>query len=143
MRFDGLTPRVPRIYLLLIAALVWTFAGGMLLFRGYFFLIESNHLLLLKIVSCVSGGLVFYALLFDKISKKHITRIKGLAVDRPCAFSFFNWRSYMLMAVMITSGIALRKSGFVAPEYLSFIYITMGVPLLMSSFRFYYSYFNR
>ena len=32
MRIDTFTPRVPRTYLLLIAALVWTFAGGMLLF---------------------------------------------------------------------------------------------------------------
>jgi hypothetical protein len=143
MRFDGLTPRVSRIYLLLIAAMVWTFAGGMLLFRGYFFLLESHHLLLLKIISCISGGIVFYILLFDRISKKHILRIKSLPSDRPCAFSFFNWRSYLMMAVMITSGITLRITGIVSHEYLSLIYITMGIPLLMSSFRFYYSYFNR
>lgn len=143
MRFDGLTPRVSKIYLLLIAAMVWTFAGGMLLFRGYFFLLESHHLLFLKILSCISGGIVFYILLFDKISQKHIIRIKGLPVERPCAFSFFNWRSYLMMTIMITSGIMLRKSGAVSPEYLSLIYITMGIPLLMSSFRFYYTYFMR
>lgn len=143
MRFDGLTPRVGKIYLLLIAAMVWTFAGGMLLFRGYFFLLESHHLFLLKIVSCISGGIVFYFLLFDRISKKHIVRIKGLPVESPCVFSFFNWRSYLMMAIMITSGIMLRKSGAVSSEYLSLIYITMGIPLLMSSFRFYYSFFKR
>lgn len=143
MRFDGLTPRVSKIYLLLIAAMVWTFAGGMLLFRGYFFLLESHHLLLLKILSCFSGGIVFYILLFDRISQKHIIRIKGLSVERPCVFSFFNWKSYLMMAVMISSGIMLRKSGAVSPEYLSLIYITMGIPLLMSSFRFYYTYFKR
>jgi len=43
---------------------------------------------------------------------------------------------------MISMGIVLRKSEVVSPEYLSFMYVTMGIPLLMSSFRFYYTFFN-
>lgn len=139
---DVFTPRVPKIYLLLISALVWTFAGGMLLFKGYFFLTEFQHFVIFKILSCLAGGIVFYIVLFNRISQKHILRIKNLTFDRPCLFSFFNWKSYSMMAIMIISGIMLRKSGAVSPEYLSLIYITMGIPLLMSSFRFYYSYFN-
>ncbi len=141
MRIDSFTPRVPKTYLLLIAALVWTFAGGMLLFRGYSYLLAYPHLFGVKILGCVIGGLLFFKLLFFKISGKHVLRIQSLANDNPCLFSFFNLRSYLMMIIMITSGITLRKTGVISPEYLSLIYLTMGIPLLMSSYRFYYTFF--
>ena len=142
MRFESLTPRVPKTWLLFIAALVWTFAGGMLLFRGYFYSLVKPEHLFLKTGACVLGGLAFYAVMFDEISKKHVARITNLSIARPCMFSFFNVRSYLLMAIMISSGITLRKTGLVAPEHLALIYVTMGIPLLMSSFRFYSTFFR-
>jgi hypothetical protein len=141
MRFESLTPRVPVNYLLLIAALVWTFAGGMLLYRGNSFLIQYPDSMVLKLSGCLFCGLVFYWLLFNRISLRHVFRIKNLPVERPCAFSFFDLKSYLMMAFMISGGIALRRSGVISPEYLALIYITMGIPLLLSSFRFYYSFF--
>jgi hypothetical protein len=140
MKLISLTPRVSKHYLLLIAAFVWTFAGGMLLVRGYSFLTAFPAFRALKILGCLLGGLVFFKLLFAKISAKHVLRIQGMPIDRPCLFSFFNVKSYLMMGIMISSGILLRKSGVISAEYLSLIYITMGIPLLMSSFRFYYSF---
>jgi hypothetical protein len=141
MRIDSFTPRVPRTYLLLIAALVWTFAGGMLLLRGYSTLLAYPDFFGFKILGCGVGGLIFFKLLFFKISGKHVLRIQSLVPDNPCLFSFFNLRSYLMMTIMITTGITLRKTGVISPEYLSLVYITMGIPLLMSSFRFYYSFY--
>lgn len=69
---------------------------------------------------------------------KHSRRIINMEEQRPCLFSFFNFRSYLMMALMISMGILLRKTGIVPLSYLSFFYILMGIPLLMSSFRFYY-----
>jgi len=143
MRFDFLTPRISKHYLLFIAALVWTFAGGMLEYRGYSYLIAYPHFLVVRILLCLIGGLLFFRLLFSKISGKHVARIINLSIERPCIFSFFNWRSYLMMGIMISSGIMLRKTGVVSPEYLSLLYITMGIPLLMSSFRFYHSFLKR
>ncbi len=42
------------------------------------------------------------------------------------------------MTVMISSGIILRKSGILYPGTLSLVYITMGIPLILSSLRFFY-----
>ena len=142
MCFEFLTPRVPKHWLLFIAAIVWTFAGGMLLFRGYLFSLANPGHEFVKTGFCLIGGLTFYLFMFDRISKKLVTRIKNLVKERPCMFSFFNVRSYVLMTIMIISGIILRKTGLVSPAHLSLIYITMGIPLLMSSFRFYYSFFK-
>ena len=137
MSLINFIPRVSKRYLLLIAALVWTFAGSMLLFRGYAMTNPFPVHWVMRFGLCIIAGLLFYRLMFDKISSKHVLRIRNLAIEQPGVFSFFNGRSYIMMFSMITLGITLRKSGIVAPEYLSLMYITMGVPLLLSSVRFY------
>lgn len=135
-----LTPRIGRRYLYIIAAIVWTFAGSMLLFRGILLFTEDNYLIWLRLTISIIAGILFYRLLFDGISRKHTNRIAGMPLEKPCLFSFFNIRSYILMTLMISAGISLRKSGILPPVYLSVIYVTMGIPLFISSFRFYYAF---
>lgn len=131
-------PGVPKRYLMFIAAIVWTFAGGMLLYRGSLFLQQSPTYLWLKLSFSAVGGILFYLVLFSKISLKHARRIVNMEQTKPCLFSFFNVRSYILMSVMISMGIFLRKSGLMPVSYLSVLYVTMGIPLFTSAFRFYY-----
>jgi hypothetical protein len=135
-----LTPRIARRYLYFVAALVWTFAGSMLLFRGVLLFMDDDYLIWFRLTISLIAGFLFYRLLFSKISRKHTTRIAGMQLEKPCLFSFFNFRSYILMTLMITAGISLRKSGVLPPVYLSVIYVTMGIPLFVSSFRFYYAF---
>lgn len=136
--FQVVKPGIPKPYLLLVAAFVWTIAGGMLLFRGLSILRFHPVPTILEECGCVLAGVVFYKFMFSAISSKHIIRILNLPLERPCIFSFFNTRSYIMMALMICCGISLRLSGIVPIEYLSLFYIAMGTPLLISAFRFYY-----
>ena len=138
-----LKPSVSRHNLLLIAGLAWTIAGGILMWRGLDYEIRHSSHLLLNILAGVLIGIPFYILLFAKISKKHIKRILGLNISYPCAFSFFNLRSYLMMMIMITTGILLRKFDLVNREYLFTFYIGMALPLLVSAFRFYYSWITQ
>lgn len=140
MNIDFLLPRVSKRYLLLVSALVWTFAGGMLLFRGFTYYAGVTENCTIKLLICIFSGVLFYALLFTRISRKHLLRIHNMKTEKSVVFSFFNSKSYLMMFSMITLGIALRLSGLVSPEFLASMYITMGIPLLMSSFRFYYSF---
>ncbi len=146
MRYiSSLKPAVPKRILLFVAAGVWTFAGSMLLFKGSKMVDPSSHYLWLEYGFALLGGLIFYWKMFSKLSLKHTLRILQLKEDYPCLFSFFNFRSYLIMVLMITMGITLRKTSWVAPVYLSFLYLTMSVPLLLSSIRFYYTglYYKR
>jgi hypothetical protein len=133
----SLKPGIQKKYLLLVAAVFWTFAGGMLLVRGFSILKFSTSAILLKELGSMFAGILFYTYMFSKISLKHITRIRDIQEERPCIFSFFNGRSYLLMSIMITAGITLRLSGLVPIGYLSLFYIAMGTPLLISALRFY------
>lgn len=135
---NWLKPAAPKRTLLFVAASVWTFAGSMLLFKGYKMLDMTNRLLWLKLILAFTGGIFFYTKLFSKLSLKHTLRILSLKEAYPCIFSFFNFRSYLMMALMISMGITLRTTGWVAPDNLSLLYLTMSVPLLLSSVRFYY-----
>lgn len=139
MLINTCKPGTSRRNLLFIAAFVWTFAGVMLLTKGVVMMGLQTDFLLVRIIASIIGGSLFYAILFSKISNKHILRIIRLENDRPCVFSFFNFRSYIMMAVMIAMGVFLRKSGIVSPFYLSVLYVTMGIPLFVSALRFYYS----
>lgn len=131
-------PGVNKRSLLFIAALIWTFAGSMLFYRGIGFLKESGTNIWLKAGISVVAGTVFYLGMFSKISGKHVKRILNMTQNKPCAFSFFNFRSYLIMIIMISLGIFSRKSGLVPVDYLAILYVTMGIPLFASSFRFYY-----
>ena len=135
-----LTPRIARRYLFVVAALVWTFAGSMLLLRGILLFMDDDYLLWIRLTISIIAGILFYRLLFSNISRKHAGRISGMQLEKSCIFSFFNVRSYILMLLMITAGISLRKSGILTAIYLPVIYVTMGIPLFISSFRFYYAF---
>ena len=136
--FEKFKPAISKKYLLFVAALAWTFAGGMLLYRGFSFLRLHPEWFYLKMASSILIGFLFYFVLFSKVSLKHSKRIVNLPIEKPCIFSFFSLSSYLLMIIMISSGIMLRKSGLIPLEYLSSFYIVMGTPLFLSAFRFYY-----
>lgn len=138
--FQKYKPGVSKRTLLFIAGCVWTIAGGILITRGLIKLISSNHLLLLEFISGFIFGIVFYLVLFARISKKHIHRIIHIKIEDPCVFSFFNFRSYFMMAIMITGGITLRKLNVINPDILYSFFLAMGLPLLISAFRFFRSW---
>jgi len=137
---EKIKPGVPKRTLLLIAGCAWSIAGGILISRSLIHLIGVNHLLAMELGIGIVFGSFFYLLLFARISKKHITRINLIGIDNPCFFSFFNFRSYLLMAIMISGGITLRLSGLVNPEIIYTFFLCMGIPLLVSAWRFFYSY---
>lgn len=139
--FENFSMIVTKRFLLLEAAFVWAFAGGMLLYRGSVMLTTSASFSWLKIGISFCCGLIFYLLLFSKISRKHIIRITSLQGDYHLFHQFFSLKSYLMMLGMISLGIFLRTTSMVPASSLSLAYITMGIPLLLSSFRFYHRWY--
>lgn len=129
-------PLVSNRSLLFIASALWTFAGVMLILRGVSGLIQYPEYLFTKLLIALAAGTVFYLLLFTKISSKYVKRITGFQNMRVPFYSFFSLRGYIMMTLMITLGITVRKTGIVPFEYLAVFYVTMGMPLLISAFKF-------
>ncbi|HNW98790.1 MAG TPA: hypothetical protein PKK00_10315 [Bacteroidales bacterium] len=137
--FEKYKPSVNKRALLFAAGCVWCFAGCILIARGLLILVPIHHYLFPELLVALIFGICFYIFLFTKISKKHIQRISLLKIDYPCFFSFFNFKSYILMAVMITTGIILRKIDIINHEVLYTFYVAMGIPLSLSAVRFFIS----
>ncbi len=131
-------PSVSKRNLLFMASLAWITAGGILGGRGLAYLGQHGQYFGWRLAGGLIFGGLFYILLFAKISRKHIKRIKGLNIPYPCAFSFFNLRGYVMMAMMISGGIVLRRFDVINKEWLYNFYIAMAVPLLISALRFFY-----
>jgi hypothetical protein len=136
--FQKYKPSVSKHNLLFIAGLAWTTAGGILAGRGSGYVIQHGQHPGWRMAGGLAFGMIFYVLMFAKISRRHIKRIRGINIPYPCAFSFFNLRGYAMMAVMISGGILLRNLDVINKDWLYNFYIAMGVPLLISASRFYY-----
>jgi len=108
--------RLPKRYLLIVAAAVWTFAGGMLYYKGFTMMVLYPKTIWFKISACIVAGTTFYGLIFSKISTKHTQRIVTLPNAKPCLFSVFNWQSYLMMVLMISLGILLRNQELYHPN---------------------------
>jgi hypothetical protein len=135
--FEKYKPAVKKRSLLFISGSVWVLAGAILFTRGFVSLLMIGNNLLMNLFIGLIGGIIFYLLLFKKISLKYSLRISGLSIENPCAFSFFSLRSYLIMGCMITGGILVKTYAPVDKRYIFTFFITMSIPLLLSAMRFF------
>lgn len=133
--FERWKPGTTRRGLLLAAGFMWGGAGLLLLVRGYLILPDAAGARVLPGVLALIAGTLFFWFVFRSLTERNIARIKGLPIARPCLFSFQTWRSYGIMAVMITTGITVRSAGLIAPAGIGAAYVAMSVPLIVSSAR--------
>ena len=110
---------VKRNTLLLLACLVWSAAGfnilriGLSAYPAYRTLV--NYLLSAVVFA------VFQKFIFGKLVKKHTARISAYEEER-----HFFLKSFAIMAVMMSGGIALRASGLAPERFIAFFYTGLG-----------------
>ncbi len=127
---------VPKNHLMLIAGLVWCAAGAMVCLIGLpleFGLAPSN-LLLIPLAAVIF--LAFYFLVFSRLVRKHTGRIRARSEDRLPFWHFFNASSWVVMAVMMGGGMALRLSHVMPDSMIAFFYSGLGAALFLCGLRF-------
>ena len=129
-------PAIRKKYLLFLSGTMWIGVGIMLNSFAYKWLTDyHNSLAYLFAGIGFLGSLIIHHFGFLKVVDKNLGRISTLN-DKPCAFSFMSWKSYILVAFMVTLGITLRHSS-IPKQYLSVIYIGIGLALILSSIRYF------
>ena len=83
----------------------------------------------------IAAAVVIYRFGFRNLARKNSERIRQLN-DPACLFAFLGWKSYAIVAVMITGGVLLRHSAIPKP-YLAILYAGIGGGLFLSSFVYY------
>ena len=124
--------------LILIAGIVWAIAGfnivriGLVAYQGNF--AWWRGLLSIAVYAA------FQMFVFGKMVKKHTDRILQYEEERQNFFRFFDTKSYLIMAFMMTLGIGLRVSGIVPNTFIAFFYTGLGASLLTAGVLFIISY---
>ena len=95
--------KVKRNTLLLIACLVWGAAGFNILRLGV--LAYPAYLSVLNFVLSALVFAVFQYFIFGRLVKKHTARITGYEEERHFFLKFFDVKSFIIMAVMMSGGI--------------------------------------
>ena len=120
--------------LLLIACIVWGIAGFNVLRIGI--LAYGEYIGIVNILLSVAVFAVFQKFIFGKLVKKHTARIEGYGEEKHFFMKFFDVKSFVIMAVMITGGIALRNSGLAPLRFIAFFYTGLGASLFLAGILF-------
>ena len=119
--------KVKKQTLLLIAGIVWLFAGLNVARLGVlsYGLISPSWLtyLLSVLVFAAFGGM------FVAMSSKHTARILAYESTRPF-WNFFDTKSYLIMAFMMSAGIGLRAANVLPQVFVAFFYTGLGCALM-------------
>ena len=116
--------KVKRNTLLLIACLVWGAAGVNILRLGV--LAYPAYLSALNFVLSALVFAVFQYFIFGRLVKKHTARITGYEEERHFFLKFFDVKSFIIMAVMMSGGIWLRSSGLAPDRFIAVFYTGLG-----------------
>ncbi len=137
-----LRPAVDKSVLLLLSGLMWSGVGVLLDSLAYRWLLDYSLFPDIAIIIVGLGAALLIAFFgFGKIAVKNINRILGYK-QRVCLFAFQEWKSYILIGVMMSMGIFIRSSGFLPRYILAPMYIAIGTALFISSFKYYQKFFE-
>lgn len=129
-------PAVPRHWLLLAAAGLWFLVGlGLCITASLWLSASSSPAGLFFGLGGIGLGCLAYRFLFSKIARRNKQRILAKP-ERLCFFAFQAWRSYLLIAVMISLGHLLRHS-HVPRHILVVVYLAVGTALALGSSIYY------
>lgn len=127
--------QVKKNNLLVIAALVWIAAGVNILHIGIDAFAEG-YASILNVALSLLVGLVFWFGVFYRLTVKHTERITSYEQQNQYFWHFFDVKSFIVMAVMMTGGIALRVSGVAPSVFIAVFYTGLGAALTLAGVLF-------
>lgn len=132
--------KVKKRVLLMLASIVWMIAGfnilriGVISYVGY-----------VTIWNLFLSGLIFAAfwfLVFYKLVIKHTDRIQKYEEEMQFFWHFFDKKSFLIMAFMMTFGIGLRASHLAPDVFIAVFYSGLGTALFLAGILFGVQYWN-
>ncbi|MBS6161066.1 MAG: hypothetical protein KIC52_07410 [Firmicutes bacterium] len=126
--------KVKKKTLLLIACAVWSVAGFNILRIGL--LSYSPYISVINILLSMAVFAVFQYFIFGRLVKKHTARIQNYEEERHFFMRFFDIKSFIIMAVMMSGGIYFRVSSLAPERFIAVFYTGLGSSLLLAGILF-------
>lgn len=132
--------KVKKHTLLLIASLVWLIAGFNVLNIGI--ITYKNYVTILNIILSLFVFSIFWFMIFKKLVFKHTNRIKEFKEEFQFFLNFFDKKSFIIMASMITFGVLIRTLHLAPDVFIAVFYSGLGSALFLAGILFGYNYFK-
>lgn len=130
--------KIKRNNLLLIAAIVW-FLAGLNILKIAFIVYEKNW----SIGNIFLSGLVFFIFflgIFKRLVIKHTYRILSYEDEKVSFIKFFDLKSFIIMTIMMTLGIVIRKFNLWSDLWIAVFYLGLGSALSLAGLEFSYKF---
>ena len=136
MRMERFSTEVDKRVLIFMAGLMWCGVGVMLIRYAISWLSLCNGKEQIFFYSAgFLAAMPIHHFGFLKIADKNINRLLPLT-EKKSPFSFMTPKSYLIVIVMVSMGIALRHSP-IPKKYLSLLYNGIGLALFLSGIRYF------
>lgn len=130
----GMLMKIKKRNLLLLAAIVWMIAGFNILRIG----IETYaaYKSVINFILSLLIFLFFWFMIFYKLTVKHTDRIQNYQEERQFFLNFFDLKSFLIMAFMITFGITIRTFHLLPDRFIAVFYTGLGAALFLAGITF-------
>lgn len=130
--------KVKKQNLLLLAGIVWMIAGFNVLRIG----LETyaEHRMIINYAITLMVFLVFWFMVFHKLTIKHTKRIHEFEEELQLFYKFFDLKSFLIMVFMISFGIIIRKFRLLPERFIAVFYTGLGAALFMAGVLFTWNY---
>jgi hypothetical protein len=136
MAIKKITLAVDKSILVLMAGIMWCGVGLLLVSYAVRWLSACNSReQFLFYFAGFLAAMPIHHFGFLKIADKNLNRILPVT-GKKSPFSFMTWKSYIIVVIMVSMGIALRHSSIPKP-YLSILYNGIGIALFLSGIRYF------
>ncbi len=140
------TPRAGVRVQLFSAATMWLVGASILIVRGVIYVHDRSwHAWVLGGVLAAVIAIPKSRYLLDRVAVKAVARIRRRGVS--CYFGFFSWKSWLLVAVMMGSGMILRRivvdPDLIGAGIMGALYLGIGSALLIADRIFWLAAFQR
>lgn len=132
--------KVKKKTLLLIACIVWFLAGFNIVRIGI--LSYPPYISIINVVLSILVFAIFQYFVFGHLVKKHTERIQNYKEERHFFMKFFDIKSFIIMAIMMSGGIYLRASSLAPERFIAVFYTGLGSSLLLAGILFGKNYFQ-
>ena len=123
---------VKRENLLIIAGVFWLIAGvnvAAISVQTLLGVAWDHWLLMFAFMAVVFVG---FAFMFRRVARKHATRILAHPADRVSVLHTFDAKGYLIIAIMMGGGIALRAFNLVPATFIGSFYPGLGTALALT-----------
>ena len=127
--------RIKKQSLIAVAGIVWLLAGLNVAILGVRAAIDVRDLAALILLALAGGAIAIFCAfhpMFSKLVQKNIRRIADLEGERHHVVRFFDRKSYLMMALMMSFGIGMRAAGLFPGWFIAFFYTGLGLALTLA-----------